>query len=67
MRNDEAAATITRWQAERHIADAWPHERRLCCVDAKFVHCVCRLRPARCPTHGTICVGSHGLGLRRRI
>ena len=58
MRNEEVAATITRWQAERHIADAWPFERRLCCPNAEFVYCVCRVS-VRCPTHGLICVGSH--------
>lgn len=58
MRNDEVAAVISRWDAERHIANGWPHERRLCCQDAVFVNCVCRVS-VQCPRHGVICVGSH--------
>jgi hypothetical protein len=58
MRNDEAGTVFSRWEAQRRIADAWPYERRLCCEDATFVHCVCRIS-VRCPRHGIICVGSH--------
>jgi hypothetical protein len=58
MRNDEVAAELSRWDAERKIANAWPYARRLCCADAEFIQCVCRIS-VRCPRHGTICVGSH--------
>lgn len=30
----------------------------LCCEAGKAQFCVCR-RSVKCPTHGTICIGSH--------
>ena len=58
MRNDEVAAIISRSEAERRVASGWPYHRTLCCPDAEFEHCVCRIS-VRCPRHGLICFGSH--------
>jgi hypothetical protein len=57
MRSEPIKPPLTRDQAWQAVERGW-RTRQTCCRDAVIVQCVCRLS-VRCPTHGSICVGSH--------